>query len=91
MNNPAIEAALNRANDTAKLRKLALVAIDRAAREATTLDALREAIEQAIVEVATLEAQALLEAIEQAIVEVATLEAQAIVEVATLEAQALRK
>lgn len=59
MQNPEITKALARTNDIAKARKLALVAIDRAAREASSLEALRAAIEQAIVDVATREAEAL--------------------------------
>jgi hypothetical protein len=59
MQNPEITKALARTNDIAKARKLALVAIDRAAREASSLEALRAAIERAIVDVATRETEAL--------------------------------
>jgi hypothetical protein len=57
MQNPEITKALARTNDIAKARKLALVAIDRAAREASSLEALRAAIERAIVDVATRETE----------------------------------
>tara|TARA_R110000868_G_scaffold342706_1_gene603609 strand:+ start:384 stop:575 length:192 start_codon:yes stop_codon:yes gene_type:complete len=55
LNNPATLLALHRINEIAKARRLALNTIDREARAASTVEALRIVIDRALAELATAE------------------------------------
>ena len=58
LNNPATLIALHKANEIAKARKLALSTIEREAREASTVEALRSVIDRALAELAAAEREA---------------------------------
>jgi hypothetical protein len=59
LNNPATLIALHKANEIAKARKLALSTIEREARAASTVEALRIVIDRALAELAAAEREAL--------------------------------
>ena len=58
LNNPATLIAIHRINEIAKARRLALNTIDREARAASSIEALRIVIDRALAELATAEREA---------------------------------
>lgn len=59
LDTPATLAALHRTNAIAKARRLALSTIEREARSASSLEALRTMIEQALADLSTIEREAI--------------------------------
>ena len=59
LNNPATLIALHKANEIAKVRKLALSTIEREARDASTIEAMQGVINCALAELAAAEREAL--------------------------------
>lgn len=59
LDTPATIAALHRTNSVAKARKLALSTIEREARDASSLEALRVMIERTLSDLATIEREAI--------------------------------
>lgn len=59
LDTPETLAALHRTNAIAKARKLALNTIDREARNASSLEALRSIIEQTLTQLDTIEREAI--------------------------------
>jgi len=58
LNNPATLIAIHRLNEIAKARRLALNTIDREARAASSIEALRIVIDRALAELAAAEREA---------------------------------
>lgn len=58
LNSPATLIAIHRLNEIAKVRRLALNTIDREARAALSIEALRIVIDRALAELATAEREA---------------------------------